>query len=60
MRFYGIKSTRMPICGHSSIERRSNWFERPRESACIGGGFIFSHGHLIKNAGYSKHFNNIF
>ena len=33
---------------------------RPFETASITGGFNFSHGHLIKNAGYDAEFNNVF
>ena len=60
MRWYGITDDRMPVCGGTSIERNTNWIKRPFESGWISGGFIFSHGHYIHNAGYSDDLNNVF
>ena len=60
MRWFGITDDRMPVCGGTSIERNTNWIKRPFESGWISGGFIFSHGHYIHNAGYSDDLNNVF
>ena len=50
----------MPVNGGSIIDRNSNWFTKPFEAGSLSAQFIFSHGHYILNAGYSKHFNNVF
>ena len=34
--------------------------DRPFESSVFSGGFNFSHGHLIENAGYDKAFDFVF
>ena len=60
MRWYGTTTDKMPVCGGTSIERNHDWLIRPFEAAGLSGGFIFSHGHFILNAGYSKHLNNVF
>ena len=50
----------MPLHGFRNIEERENMINRPFESSVFSGGFNFSHGHLIKNAGYDKAFDFVF
>ena len=47
-------------CFTSFIDKNEDWFVKPFESGCLAGGFVFSHGHFILNAGYSKEFDNIY
>ena len=50
----------MPVIGVRMIDRNSEKLVRPFESSQIAAGMIFSHGNWIKNAGYSKEYENVF
>ena len=50
----------MPIHGGRYIDSNRSKLVRPFETPVVAGGFIFSYGHYILNAGYSKTFDNIF
>ena len=60
MRWNGPLPSKVVLCGSSKIEKNVDWFVKPFESGCFAGCFVFSHGHFILNAGYSKDFSNIF
>ena len=60
IRWFATLPTRMTAGGVLTVERNADWFVRPFEVAGFAGGFVFSHGHLLLNAGYSKRFDNIY
>ena len=60
IRFFGTMPNGQQAGGVISLERNEDWFVRPFEQSGFAGGFVFSHGHLILNAGYSKHFDNVY
>ena len=53
MRWFYYSNT-MPIHGAYLINYNTDKFDKPYETPVIVGGFMFSYGHLIPNAGYSK------
>ena len=59
MRWYDFTDS-MPIHGGMGFAYNYDSFEKPYESPVISGNFMFSYGHLIENAGYSKHFDHVF
>ena len=48
--------TKMFVYGSREIDRNELEIKRPFESGAFAGGFNFSHGHFILNAGYDKDF----
>ena len=50
----------MPVNGATNLDRNSGWHTKPFEVGSLSAQFIFSHGHYILNAGYSKHFDKVF
>ena len=59
MRWYDFTDS-MPIHGGMGFAYNYDSFEKPYESPVISANFMFSYGHLIENAGYSKHFDHVF
>ena len=59
-RWWRRSESGMALCGCAEIEQNEDWLVKPFETGCLGGGFVFSHGHYILNAGYSKEFSNVF
>ena len=59
MRWFGFK-TNLPVHGGREINYNQDKFARPFESPLISANFMFSHGHIIENAGYSKLFDHFF
>ena len=63
MRYYNIGEEggdRMPVNGIRSFDRNADKMVRPFESSEYCAGLNFSHGHLIKNAGYRREYSNVF
>ena len=50
----------MAVIGGRNIEFNLDKIKVPYESASFAGGFSFSHGHYILNAGYVSDVDNIF
>ena len=50
----------MPIHGSREINYNQKDLVRPYETPVISASFMFSHGHFILNAGYSKSFDHVF
>ena len=50
----------MPVVGGRAIEYNLHKIDVPYETPSFAGGFSFSHGHYILNAGYDCNFDNIF
>ena len=50
----------MPVHGVRGLDRNADKMVRPFESSGFSAHCAFSHGHYIKNAGYSGEVDNIF
>ena len=44
----------------SSIEKNRDKFVKPFRTPAFSGHFVFSHGHLVPNAGYVDYIGNAF
>ena len=61
MRYYQFRwDSGMGVIGGRFIEFNLHELTAPYETPSVAGGFMFSHGHFVLNAGYVSDIDNIF